>query len=195
MRAANEFDCYSVADNEIHDMPQDLNETIALLTNTPAALTSLLGDLPEAWTHRNEGEETWTVAEVIGHLIHGERTDWLARAKIILEHGESLPFPAFNREAHLNAPQTPLADLLNEFAFLRAANLAELRALDLQPEDLDHRGIHPVFGPVTLSQLLATWATHDMTHLHQISRILAHQYRDAVGPWNAYLGVLKCGPR
>ena len=176
-------------------MPQNLDETIALLSNTPTALTTLLRDLPEVWTNLNEGEGTWTVAEVIGHLVHGERTDWLARAKIILEHGESLPFPAFNREAHLAAPQTPLVDLLEEFAKLRAANLAELRALDLQPDDLNRRGIHPAFGPVTLSQLLATWATHDMTHLHQISRILAHQYRDAVGPWSAYLGVLKCGPR
>ena len=175
-------------------MPQNLQQTIALLSNTPTTLSSLLRDLPEAWTHRNEGEGTWTVAEVIGHLVHGEQTDWLARAKIILEHGERLPFPAFNREALLTAPQMPLGSLLNEFAALRAANLAELRVLDLQPDDLNRRGIHPAFGPVTLSQLLATGVTHDMTHLHQISRILAHQYRDAVGPWSAYLGVLKCRP-
>ncbi|ADV82999.1 DinB family protein [Terriglobus saanensis] len=175
-------------------MPQNLHQTIALLTNTPAALSTLLHDLPEAWTHRNEGEGTWTVAEVIGHLVHGEQTDWLARAKIILEHGESLPFPAFNRAAHLNAPQKSLDDLLEEFADLRAANLAELRSWDLQPEDLERRGTHPAFGSVTLSQLLATWVTHDMTHLHQISRTLAYQHRDAVGPWSAYLGVLKCSP-
>jgi uncharacterized damage-inducible protein DinB len=173
---------------------QNLYQTIALLTNTPAALASLLRNLPEAWTHRHEGEGTWTVAQVIGHLVHGEQTDWLTRAKIILEHGESLPFPAFDREAHRNAPPKSLNDLLEEFADLRAANLAELRDLNLQSKDLDRRGTHPAFGAVTLSQLLATWVTHDMTHLHQVSRILAQQYRGEVGPWIAYLGVLHCGP-
>jgi hypothetical protein len=142
---------------------------------------------------RNEGEDTWTVFEVIGHLIHGERTDWMSRAKTILEFGESRKFESFDRLGQRREPQVQSLDQrLDEFARLRSENLTALRALNLQPEDLDRRGQHPVFGTVTLSQLLATWAVHDLTHLHQISRIMAHQYHDTVGPWSAYLGVLQC---
>jgi DinB superfamily len=174
-------------------MPHHLDQTIALLTNTPAALNALLRNLPESLTHSTEGEGTWTVYGVIGHLIHGEQTDWIPRARIILDHGESQPFKPFDRTAHQREPQTkPLPQLLDEFAALRAENLTTLRSWNLQPEDLARRGTHPTFGPVTLSQLLATWATHDLTHLHQISRIMAHQNRKAVGPWIKYLGVLHC---
>jgi uncharacterized damage-inducible protein DinB len=170
-----------------------LETTLTLLAATPASLEALLRPLPEALTHSNEGEGTWTVAEVLAHLIHGERTDWLPRVKIILRSGESETFPAFKREAHLQpaAPRS-LSELLTEFAELRSASLTELRRLDLTPADLDRLGRHPAFGVVTLSQLLSTWAAHDLTHLHQVTRILAHQYRDAVGPWSAYLGVLHC---
>jgi hypothetical protein len=174
-------------------MPHNLNETISLLTHTPAALNMLLRDLPETFTLRNEGDNSWTVFDVIGHLIHAERTDWIPRAKTILQFGETQPFAPFDRLGHLRETQgKSLGQLLDEFARVRAESIAELRGLNLQPKDLDRPGRHPALGTVTLSELLATWAGHDLTHLHQISRILAHQYRDAVGPFGVYLGVLKC---
>ena len=171
----------------------NLRDTISLLTRTPAALDALLRELPEAMTLRNEGEGTWTAFDVVGHLIHGERTDWMPRARMILEYGESRAFEPFDRLAQMQESQgKSLGHLLDEFARVRSANLDELRALNLQQQDLERRGRHPALGPVTLSQLVATWAAHDLTHLHQISRILAHQYREAVGPWSAYLGVMRC---
>ena len=174
-------------------MPQDLQQTLALLCNTPAALNALLRDLPEAWTQSNEGPGTWTVYDVVGHLAYGETTDWPTRAKIILEHGESKTFTPFDRLGQTRSSQgKSLPQLLDDLARLRAQNLSELAALNLTPEDLERRGRHPSFGTVTLSQLLAAWAVHDMTHLHQISRILAHQYRETVGPWQKFLGVLRC---
>lgn len=170
-----------------------LNDTIALLARTPASLNALLRDLPESWTHRNEGEGTWTVYDVVGHLGYGERADWLPRVQIILEHGESRAFEPFDREGQKRTSAgKSLPQLLDEFAQLRAENLNRLRAFNLQPADLERRGKHPALGTVTLSQLLSTWVTHDLTHLHQISRIMAYQYREAVGPWTKYLGVLKC---
>jgi hypothetical protein len=174
-------------------MEHNLQHSISLLARTPAALNALLRDLPEEWTLRNEGGNTFNAFDVIGHLIHGERTDWMPRAKRILESGESRAFDAFDRRAQERESQgKSLAQLLDEFASVRAENLAELSALNLRSEDLQRRGLHPALGTVTLSQLLATWAAHDLTHLHQISRIMAHQYREAVGPWSAYLGVMKC---
>jgi hypothetical protein len=174
-------------------MEHTLPHTISLLSRTPAALDALLRDLPEAWTLRNEGENSWSAFDVVGHLIHGERTDWIPRARIILQFGETKAFEAFDRWAQERESQgKSLGQLLDEFARLRSENLGELHALNLRQEDLERRGRHPALGPVTLSQLLATWATHDLTHIHQISRIMAHQYREAVGPWNAYLGVLQC---
>lgn len=175
-------------------MPEhDIEDTIALLTRTPAALNALLRELPETWTQRNEGENTWSAYDVVGHLIHGERTDWMPRAKMIIEHGESRAFERFDREAQFReSPGKPLPELLDEFARVRAENLAALRALNLRPADLERRGLHPRLGVVTLSQLLATWAAHDLTHLHQLSRIMAHQYRAAVGPWTKYMGVMQC---
>jgi hypothetical protein len=171
----------------------DLDTTAALLARTPAALDALLRDLPDAWTLRNEGENTWTAFDVVGHLNHGERTDWIPRVKRILESGETRPFDPFDRFAQFRESEgQTLAQLLDEFARLRSANLAQLRALNLQPADFARRGRHPALGVVTLSELLSTWATHDLTHLHQISRILAYQYRDAVGPWSKFLGVLQC---
>lgn len=174
-------------------MEFSLPDTISLLSRTPAALNALLHDLPETWTLRNEGESTWTAFEVVAHLIHGEQTDWMPRARIILQFGESRAFEPFDRGGHLQGMQgKSLAHLLDEFVRLRAENLDQLRDLHLGPEALEQRGRHPAFGPVTLSQHLASWAVHDLTHLHQISRIMAHQYRQAVGPWSAYLGVLMC---
>jgi hypothetical protein len=171
----------------------NLQQTIALLSRTPAAFNTLLRDLPEAWTLRNEGENTWSAFDVVAHLIYGERTDWMPRARIILQYGETRSFEPFDRHGHIQASQgKSLAQLLDEFARLRAESLDQLRALNLQPEGLERRGRHPAFGPVTLSQHLASWTAHDLTHLHQISRVMAHQYREAVGPWRAYLGVLQC---
>jgi hypothetical protein len=174
-------------------MPHNLENTMSLLSRTPAALNALLRDLPETWTLRGEGDKTWTAFDVIGHLIHAERADWIPRARIILQHGDSQPFAPFDRLGHEREIRgKSLGELLDEFARVRSENLSELRALDLQPEDLDRPGRHPALGSVTLSQLLATWAAHDLTHLHQISRIMAYQYREAVGPFGAYLGVLHC---
>jgi hypothetical protein len=174
-------------------MPHNLQHTISLLARTPATLDALLRDLPEEWTMRNEGGSTFNAFDVLGHLIHGERTDWMPRAKRILEFGESRAFDRFDRRAQEHESQAKsLPELLDGFARLRADNLADLRALNLTEEDLNRRGLHPELGAVTLSQLLATWAAHDLTHLHQLSRIMAHQYREAVGPWTAYLGVMQC---
>lgn len=174
-------------------MEQALPQTLALLSRTPAVLDALLRDLPEAWTFGTEGANTWSPFQIVAHLIHAERTDWIPRAKMILQFGEARTFEPFDRSGHEREIQgKTVAQLLDEFARVRSRNLAELRALNLGAEDLSRRGRHPVFGSVTLSQLLATWAAHDLTHLHQISRVLAHQYREAVGPWSVFLGVLQC---
>lgn len=171
----------------------NLDQAIALLANTPAALNALLRGLPDCWTQTNEGDNTWSAFDVIGHLIHTERTDWLPRAKMILQFGGSRPFDPVDRLAQQRESRgKSLAALLDEFARLRSESLAELRALNLQPEDFARPGLHPALGTVTLSHLLAAWTVHDLTHLHQISRIMAHQYHDAAGPWSRFLGVLHC---
>lgn len=171
----------------------DLEQTIALLSSTPSAVNALLRHLPDTWTLRNEGGKTWSPFDIVGHLIHGERTDWMARARIILQHGEARQFDPFDRLAQERESQGKLlGELLDEFARLRSENLEALRAMKLQPSDFDRRGRHPALGAVTLSELLATWAVHDLTHLHQLSRVMAYQYREVVGPWSAYLGVLHC---
>lgn len=171
----------------------DLQQTIDILDRTPAALDSFLRDLPQSWTMSNEGGTTWSPYDIVGHLIHGELTDWLPRARMIMEYGESRAFDPFDRQAQeRDSKGKSLPELLDEFARLRSQNLNALRAMNLKPLDFDRRGRHPALGSVTLSQLLATWAVHDLTHLHQLSRVMAYQYRDAVGPWSAYLGVLHC---
>ena len=172
----------------------NLAGTIAILTHTPVSLDALLRGLPDIWVRSNEGENTWSAFDIMGHLIVGELTDWMPRARIILENGEARPFDRFDRFAQLKQDQDKsLNQLLDDFARLRQENIAALQALNLKAEDLARRGRHPELGVVTLSELLATWAVHDLTHLHQLSRVMAHQYRAAVGPWSAYLGVLKCG--
>ena len=174
-------------------MNHNLQQTIALLTRTPASLDSLLRDLPEAWTLGNEGENTWSAFDVLGHLIHAERADWMPRAKMVLEFGETRTFEPFDRWGDIREGRgKSMGQLLDEFAVLREESLRELSRLSLRREDFEQRGRHPAFGAVTLAELLATWAVHDLNHLHQISRIMAHQYREAVGPWSAYLGVLQC---
>jgi hypothetical protein len=171
----------------------ELQQTIALLSCTPSALNAFLRDLPEAWTVSNEGGKSWSPYDIVGHLIHGERTDWMPRARMVLEQGENCAFDPFDRLAQERESQgKSLPELLDEFVKVRSENLDDLRAMNLQLGDLQRRGRHPALGVVTLSQLLATWAVHDMTHLHQLSRVMAYQYREAVGPWSAYLGVLNC---
>lgn len=170
-----------------------LKQTTSLLARTPAALDALLRDLPASWTMPNEGEGSWSVFEVIAHLVYAERVNWIPRAKILLEAGDSRAFQSFNRRGYAEESQgKSMGQLLDEFARLRSENLEELRAMNLNAADLARTGQHPRLGAVTLSQLLATWAAHDLTHLHQISRIMAHQYRETVGPFSAFLGVLKC---
>ncbi|MGA1981889.1 MAG: DinB family protein [Acidobacteriaceae bacterium] len=171
----------------------NLADAVAVLARTPASLDALLRGLPDLWVLRNEGAETWSAFDVLGHLIAGERTDWMPRARIILEHGEARAFDRFDRFAQFKESEGKSFDqLLDEFARLRRENLAALGALNLQPVDFARRGMHPELGVVTLAELLATWTAHDLTHLHQLSRVMAHQYRGAVGPWSAYLGVLQC---
>jgi DinB superfamily len=168
-------------------------EALALLIRTPATLSVLLRGLPDMWVRRNEGRDTWSAFDIMGHLIVGERTDWIPRLRIILEKGEARQFDPVDRLAQFDESQGKSLDqLLDDFASLRRENLAALQTLNLQHEDWTRRGKHPSLGVVTLSELVATWAVHDLTHIHQLSRVMAHQYRNAVGPWSAYLGVLKC---
>jgi len=168
-----------------------VEEAAAILARTPAALDALLRGLPDGWITSNEGGETWSPFDVIGHLIHGERTDWMPRVRIILEHGESRPFDKFDRFAQFAASDgRGLGSLLDEFAMLRRENLRQLSALALRDADLEKRGRHPELGVVTLRQLLATWVAHDLDHVVQISRVLARQYSDEVGPWRAFLRII-----
>jgi hypothetical protein len=168
-----------------------VEEGVAILQRTPAALDAMLRGLPAGWIAAHEGGDTWSPFDILGHLIHGERTDWLPRARIILEQGDTRPFDTFDRLAQFreSAGQT-LDSLLDEFAALRASNLRQLDALRLTDADLDRRGRHPALGVVTLRQLLATWVAHDLDHIAQIARVLARQYTDGVGPWRAYLRII-----
>jgi hypothetical protein len=174
-------------------MEHNLEQTISLLARTPAALDGLLRDLPPAWTLRNEGGESWSAFDIVGHLIFADRTDWLPRAKMILEHGDTLPFEPFDRQGHVRESEGKTMDqLLHEFARVRSKSLSDLRSLNLKAEDFDRPGKHPALGAVTMAQLLSTWAVHDLNHLHQLSRVLAYQYKEAVGPWAKFLGVTHC---
>jgi len=171
----------------------NLAEATAVLTRTPTTLNALLRGLPNLWVRHNEGKDTWSAFDIVGHLIFGERSDWMPRLRIILENGEARAFDPFDRFAQFKESQgKSLEQLLDDFARLRKENLAALQALNLQPKDFTRRGKHPALGVVTLSELLATWVVHDLSHVHQLSRVMAYQYRDSVGPWSAYLGVLQC---
>ncbi len=172
----------------------DLDDSIALLERTPALLRSWLQGLPSAWIHCDEGPESWSAFDVVGHLIDGEEHDWMVRARIILGDDDDRRFHPFDRFRHLDLNRgAAFGELLDRFADLRAANLADLRGLRLGPDDLTRTGRHPEFGTVTLAQLLATWVAHDLTHVAQIARVMAKRHDEAVGPWKAYLSVLGDG--
>lgn len=169
----------------------ELGAGIAVLERTPQVLEALLAGLPGGWIARNEGGDSWSPFDIVGHLIDGEQTDWMARLRIILSDRAPRRFEPFDRLRHIERNQgRALAELLAEFRQLRERNLEELRALDLTAAQLQRTGEHPEFGAVTLEQLLATWVAHDLGHLAQITRVMAKQYRVAVGPWDAYLPVL-----
>jgi hypothetical protein len=168
-----------------------LTDAIPVLRRTPGTLRALLADLPESWLYGAEGPETWSPFDVIGHLIDGEETDWIPRARIILAGGPNPVFVPFDRFRHLRLNRgKPLIDLLDRFAQLRADNVATLEGFRLSVADLAREGIHPELGRVTLRQLLATWVAHDLGHIAQVARVMAKQYTDEVGPWRAYLPVL-----
>ena len=173
-------------------MQFDLKTARPVLESTPAAIDALVGHLPEEWTAVSEGADTWTVREVLAHLIHAERADWIPRVRHLLEYGANRPFPPFDRTFGFSeARQRPLGELTREFARCRSESLDALTSLRLTSEDLVREGRHPEFGLVQLRQHLATWVVHDLTHLSQIARIMAVQYRDAVGPWSAYLRIVR----
>ena len=172
-------------------MDFDLNRSLEILERTPGVLRALLADLSEAWTTPNEGPDTFSAFDNVAHLAHLERTSWIQRARIILEHGSAVPFPPVDPVGHYEESEgKSVREVLDEFAGLRAENLSTLRSWDLSEEQRSLEGEHPAFGRVSLRQLLATWTTHDLGHLAQIARVISKQYREAVGPWRAYLPIL-----
>jgi hypothetical protein len=172
-------------------MEFDLASGIAVLERTPLAFRAMLGGLPSVWTDATEGPETWSPYVIVGHLIHAERTDWIPRAQIILAQGANRRFTPFDRMAQFRESEgKSLAELLDEFARLRAASLATLAGWRLTDAQLALEGEHPEFGAVSLRQLLATWVGHDLGHVAQTARVMAKQYREAVGPWRAYLPIM-----
>ena len=172
-------------------MEFNLKNSIELLERTPAVLKAMLGGLSDEWVLSNEGDNTWSSYDVIGHLIHGEKTDWMQRVQVIIYGTGEKKFTPFDRFAQFeNSKGKTLEQLLHEFEQLRAESLRMLREANLQESQFEMQGIHPAFGAVKLSQLLATWTVHDLTHIAQIIRVMAFQYKDAVGPWVQYLGVL-----
>jgi hypothetical protein len=169
----------------------DLNKSIEILERTPKVLGTLLNGLGEEWIYNNEGEETWSPFDVIGHLIHGEKTDWITRTEIILSDKADKTFALFDRFAQFEESKgKTLPGLLKEFQDLRSRNLETLKSMGITAHDLIKTGIHPAFGKVTLEQLLATWVAHDLGHIAQISRVMAKQYKDEIGPWREYLPIM-----
>ncbi|CAN5727958.1 hypothetical protein BH20ACI4_BH20ACI4_06830 [soil metagenome] len=168
-----------------------LDDSIKILDKTPDVLKTLLSNLPESWIKTNEGGDSWSAFDIVGHLVHGEKTDWISRAEIILEHGKAKPFTPFDRFAQFeDAEGKNFDELLDEFRNLRNQNLITLNGLNLQDDDLKREGVHPELGIVTLEQLLATWVVHDLGHIRQITRILAKNYKEEIGAWRQYLPVV-----
>jgi uncharacterized damage-inducible protein DinB len=172
-------------------MQFDLEEAIGMLGRTPAVLTALLSDIPDAWLHNREGEGTFSAHDVLGHLIFGEQTDWIPRTRIILESGEARPFEPFDRRGHESViAGRPVDELLQQFSTLRVANLETLRGFRLDERAIGATGMHPALGRVTLRELLATWVAHDLSHIGQMVRVMGKRYREDVGPWREYLRIM-----
>ena len=168
-----------------------MDKALEILEQTPDTLSSFLKNLSDEWIFSNEGEETWSPFDIIGHLIHGEKTDWIQRTNSILKE-ENKQFTPFDRFAQFeNSKEKSMHELLKEFSVLRQKNLSYLKSLNLTESDLALTGIHPEFGEVTLQQLLATWVTHDLGHISQVARVLAKQYKNEAGPWTAYISILQ----
>ncbi len=168
-----------------------LENALPVLNRTPAVVRALLWGIPDPWVKAIEGPDTWSPFDIVGHLIHGERTDWIVRTEILLAYGETQPFTPFDRFAQFEASRgKTLPELLDTFTELRAENLLRLESLGLTTEDLQRRGRHPELGSCTLGELLATWVAHDLSHIAQIARVMGRQYTAAVGPWRAYLPML-----
>ncbi|WP_298513695.1 DinB family protein [uncultured Kordia sp.] len=173
-------------------MTFDIEKSIEILSQTPETLTTMLSELSDEWLYNNEGTNTWSPYDIIGHLVHGEKTDWIVRAKIILSSAENKTFEPFDRFAQENDSKgKSIQELLAEFSELRSKNLKALETLHITENDFIKKGMHPELGEVNLKQLLATWTVHDLGHIGQISRVMAKQYTDELGPWKAYLGILK----
>lgn len=173
-------------------MEFNLEHAIAVLSQTPRTLRSMLENLPREWAENNEGPETWSPYDILGHLIHGEKTDGIPMMEIILSDGSNKKFEPFDRFAQFKESQgKTLRQLLDEFDSLRKENIAKLRAKNLRAADFSKTGIHPAFGDVTLAQLLSTWVAHDLNHIAQIVRVMAKQYKTEVGPWMEYLRILQ----
>ncbi len=173
-------------------MNYSLEQATPILKRTPAVLQIFLGGLPDEWVRATDGPGTWSAYDVVGHLIHGERTDWIPRVRHILEKGDSEPFPPFDREGMLTASAgKSMAELLEQFEWFRAQNLETLQSFGLKPADLARRGLHPELGPVTLGNHLSTWVVHDLGHIRQIAQTMGRQYREAVGPWTAFFSLFR----
>lgn len=173
-------------------MKFNIADSVEILERTPAVLKNLLENLNEEWINNNEGPETFSPFDVLGHLIHGEKTDWVVRAKLLLETGANIPFPLFDRFAQFEESKgKSLSQLLDEFELLRKKNLEWLQSLQLTEKDFDKTGMHQVLGEVTLRNLLSTWVVHDLTHIAQITRVMAKQYTDEMGPWPEFFRILK----
>jgi len=173
-------------------MQFSLENSLPILEQTPAVLRTFFAQLPEAWVNTNEGENTWSVFDVVGHLIHGEHTDWIPRTKLILSNNEVKTFIPFDRFAQFQDSRgKTLTQLLSTFKLLRHQNIISLKSFSISDTDLSKTGIHPEFGTVTLKQLLATWVAHDLGHIAQISRVMAKQYKEEAGPWTQYLKILQ----
>ena len=177
-------------------MKFDLNQAISVLERTPVVFRNLLNNLSQEWTHRNEGPDTWSPYDVMGHLVHGEKTDWMPRLEIILSDEAQKTFEPYNRFAQFEMSKgKSLGDLLDEFELLRKRNLRNLKSKFLSTEELSRQGVHPELGPVSLREMLSAWVVHDLGHIAQVSRVMAKQYSNEVGPWPKYLTILNSTPK
>ncbi|MEM7087324.1 MAG: DinB family protein [Bacteroidota bacterium] len=177
-------------------MKFELNQAISVLERTPTVLKQLLDDLSQEWTHKNEGKDTWSPYDVVGHLVHGEKTDWMPRLEIVLSDSEQKTFEPYDRFAQFKMSKgKSLGDLLDEFETLRKQNLQKLKSKFLTSKDLIREGIHPELGPVTMNHMLSAWVVHDLGHIAQVSRVMAKQYKEEIGPWTQYLTIVNHTPK